>query len=156
MKDMFRSRVVAAQATVRRPAVGHAELNSLEKRVLKSKWWEAHKAQHQWGDPRLHQDCADYDSGSCYFYRPAELALMHALAHHMVPYEDDTPFHGPEFAKAYLTIVKRWLGAETKASLALAFVEHKVKFRTWSGAAKEKAKQRYTKKDLASLLDELQ
>lgn len=59
--------------------------------------------------------------------------IVHELAHYAVraplsPYKD-VASHGPEFAKEYLALVKRWIGADEAQKLKASFKEHRVKSR---------------------------
>jgi hypothetical protein len=140
------------------------ELRSLQQRVLRSKWWEKNVQGVALGNcirvspsSSFSQPCCNYDDTGSMTYGEVSppLALMHALAHHTVQYTDDMSPHGPEFAKAYLAIVRRFLGQDAKDNLNVAFAQHKVKTRTWSAAAKQEAKQRVALRELKELRREL-
>lgn len=162
MKDSYRQRMWVAQDSVRLPkAMDAVELRKLQTRVTRSKWWEARfvnqgrvvasgNYQYTVGG------CMDYDDTAPMSLRHnPQLRLMHACAHHLVRYNEETSLHGPEFAKAFLTIVQRFLGREVRQELQLAFTTHKVKTRTWNAEARQRAKERYAERDLRSLLEEL-
>ncbi len=56
-----------------------------------------------------------------------KLVILHEMAHAVHTYQ---PWHGREFCKIYLAMVKKWIGKEAYAGLKLAFDEHGVKYRT--------------------------
>lgn len=164
LRDSYRGRVASAEIDVRLPPADFKALVTLRARVLRSQWWGKHEATpaasgtmtaggRRWATG----GCLDHEDIASMIYRknPA-LHLLHALAHYTVAYDETRQLHGPEFARAYLVIVQRFLGREAKEDLMVAFATHKVKTRTWSPAAKEQAKQRYAERDLKSLLAELE
>lgn len=83
----------------------------------------------------------------------APFDLLHCVAHYLHP--DDSAWHGPEFAKAMLDIVGKYLGMDERRRLAQLYKDHKVKTVVWSAEAKERAKVRHAERDLRALLDEL-
>lgn len=163
MRDSFRNRVLVAEASVTWQREDGKTLVALRNRIMRSQWWGKNRKQvspagymiRPSGQFRL--PCADYDDTSSLLYGNAwpSLRLMHAMAHHTVEYDDETSAHGPEFAKAYLGIVRRFLGQEAKDALAVAFATHKVKTRTWSAAAKQDARQRTALRELKKMREEL-
>jgi hypothetical protein len=168
-RDNYRNRVAAAENEVAWTRVGSTEVTDLRKRVLKSAWWSKHVQDSRRvgtaislksanGEFWCH--CANYEDTGNLLYATHGigsplLRLLHAFAHHMVDYTLTDDIHGAEFAKAYLAAVKRWLGAEAKDQLNVAFAKHKVKTRTWSPEARAAAKHRVAMKDLQALREEL-
>jgi hypothetical protein len=168
-RDNYRNRVAAAEQEVAWQRVGAAEVNNLRNRILKSAWWTKHRQPTRTvgtavslksaaGEFWCH--CAHFDDTGSLLYASTGggspmLRLLHAMAHHMVDYTLTDDIHGPEFAKAYLMAVKRWLGGETKDQLAVAFAKHKVKTRTWSPEARAAAKHRLALADLKAMREEL-
>lgn len=164
VRDSYRSRVYAAEGAARLPKISVSDLWHLRSRVLKSTWWQKHERTPVFattltaGGKRWRTGgCLDTQDTGSMLYRPnPQLRMLHALAHYTVEYGDETQLHGPEFAKAYLAIVQRFIGREAKDDLQVQFATHKVKTRTWSPEAREKARQRFAERDLKSMLDELQ
>lgn len=54
------------------------------------------------------------------------LIIMHEMAHILTPRKDIAP-HGPEFTRAYLDIVRRFLGTAKAIQLWSAFRVYRVK-----------------------------
>lgn len=160
-RDSYRSRVAKAEADVTCEKTTLPDLRALQKRVLTSKWWERRKAEasvaaHHFGDGR-ELPCENYYDLSSMLYGQgaAQIKLMHALAHDITVYTDDMSAHGPEFAKVFLEVTRRFLGQHVKDSLNVAFVQHKVKTRTWSPEAKEEARKRTALRELKAMREEL-
>jgi hypothetical protein len=79
--------------------------------------------------------------------------VLHAVAHYLHP--ADTAWHGPEYAKAMLDIVGKYLGLDERRRLSDLYRKHKVKTVVWSQDAKDRAKTRFAERDLKALLAEL-
>lgn len=162
-RDSYRSRVLAAENSVTNQRTTNHELIQMRARILKSKWWEKNRKQISPGGFMIRPNgqftlpCANYDdtSSMCYGDAAPMLRLMHAMAHHTVDYDDEASAHGPEFAKAYLAIVRRFLGQDARDALYVAFATHKVKTRTWSPEARQAAKQRVAISELKKMAQEL-
>jgi hypothetical protein len=156
-RDSYRSRVTAAEMDVTCEKLSLNDLRSLLQRVTKSKWWERRKDEATAGTVVPDKlPCANVYDLSSMLYGPApQVKLMHALAHEITVYTDDMSAHGPEFAKTFLEITRRFLGQHVKDSLAVAFVQHKVKTRTWSPEAKQQARQRTALRELKEIRREL-
>lgn len=95
-------------------------------------------------------------------YEASVLAVSHQLAH-LVPVPDDQGYHGPEFVKAWLYIVNRYIGADAKRLLVETLRGYGVKTRTYSPEARARASDRMkirmdrdTVDDLLALRQELE
>jgi hypothetical protein len=161
-RDSYRGRVITAEADVICDRTTLPDLRSLQQRVLKSKWWERRKDEAivsaQTYDDGRELPCENYHDLSSMLYTPVgspQVKLMHALAHEITVYTDEMSAHGPEFCKTFLEITRRFLGQHVRDSLAVAFVEHKVKTRTWSPEAKEAARKRTALRELKAMREEL-
>lgn len=168
-RDNYRNRVFAAEQEVPWQKVSGQEVTQLRNRILKSAWWKKNAAPTPAGvygtvvsfkaanGESFWCHCARHDDTGTLLYGGGSpmLRLLHALAHHMVDYTLTDDIHGPDFAKAYLTLAKRWLGQDTKDALAVAFAKHRVKTRTWSPEARAAAKHRVALKELKALREEL-
>lgn len=160
-RDSYRTRIITAEADVTCEKITLPDLRSLQARVLKSKWWarrkdEASVSAQTYNDGR-ELPCENYYDLSSMLYGQgaAQIKLMHALAHDITVYTDDMSAHGPEFAKTFLEVTRRFLGQHAKDSLNVAFLQHKVKTRTWSPKAKEEARQRTALRELKAMREEL-
>lgn len=88
--------------------------------------------------------------------------FLHELAHHIAP-KDGKQLHGPEYCKAMLECVRKWIGPEQKKALLAEYhLPPRVKTRVYSDDSKESlrnnaARARATQitADLADLLTEL-
>lgn len=56
-------------------------------------------------------------------------SVLHEFAH-LLAHDDDFAAHGPEFCKAYLALVKRFLGKQSHSNLKYGFDRMKVNYRT--------------------------
>jgi hypothetical protein len=149
--------VIAAETDVTCEKVTLTDLRSLSQRVQKSKWWERRESEAAVGElvPRDLACANTYDLSSMLYGPAPQVKLMHALAHEITVYTEDMSAHGPEFAKTFLEITRRFLGQHVKDSLNVAFLQHKVKTRTWSPEAKQQARQRTALRELKEMRKEL-
>lgn len=53
-----------------------------------------------------------------------EVVIVHELAHILTP--EAEPWHGREFCRNYLALIKRWLSTEQAKALRASFKEHRV------------------------------
>lgn len=153
-KDYMRSRVLEAEASVlmTTPPNNYNALRDLYATVEKSQWYQTRAVLGEIHDCR----CGDPgDWGGISYKKNPQLVLLHAFAHNTVEKSEEEIAHGPKFAQAYLAIVKRFLNQDVRDRLNAAFLEYKVKTRTWSPEAKAGAKKRYAKKELSQLLEDL-
>lgn len=148
---------------------GYDEERKLVDRIVRSAWWRkrrpdiAHFTLRRTG--REHNYCVcEFDDGprrkignsavlDLGSPNTTEVDVLHAVAHYLHP--EDTAWHGPEFAKAMLDTVGKYLGMDERRRLAQLYKQHKVKTVVWSQEAKDKAKSRHAERDLRALLDEL-
>jgi hypothetical protein len=169
-RDSYASRVYNADATFKQ---GTLEIHRAEQhwadRIAHSAWWKKRapdivkfdlrhsgnvlcdyrftKAPRAGGNPRAIQAVVNLPTD-------AYLAdLCHAVAHYLHP--ENTAWHGPEFAKAMLDVVGKFMGLDERRRLAALYKANKVKTVRWSDEAKDRAKHRHAERDLKALLDEL-
>lgn len=144
--------------------VSEQEMCDLAARIRRSSWLKKQDVDFQSLPNTLRGTsmtrCYQTDRNRWLFQRPTTMDLLHELAHHMTP--TDVQLHGPEFVKAYLECVRRWLGADEKKRLKAIFLEHRVKTKVYSPEAKErlaqnaaKARSSFVEDDLKALLEEL-
>lgn len=178
-RDSQRKRVLDAENAVRTTLIGNVppdvtaqanrvqELGNLFDRIARSAWW---RKQIEPTSPFVKTTltlswcnatyCERSQTTTGYQVQLGQpdrnvLDAMHALAHQIAP--ADCALHGPEFAKAYLECVRKWIGADARAALVAAFKnpEHKVKYRVYSAASRQSMSDRGRARDLAKLLEEL-
>lgn len=154
-KDYMRSRVIEAEASIllATPSNTYGAIRDLYTRVSASQWYQSRGVRGGIHECRCN-DPSDWASIS--YKKNSQLVLLHAFAHNIVEQTEEPIAHGPKFTQAYLGLVKRFLGQDVRDRLAAAFLEHKVKTRTWSPEAKAGAKKRHATKELAQLLEDLQ
>lgn len=168
-RDSYWSRVQNAHAafTDGQGGMNYDEVRKLVDRIVRSAWWRkrrpdiAHFAIEQSGRYNFctirYPDGMKKVGGTAVVDvgapNSAPFDVLHCVAHYLHP--DDTAWHGPEFAKAMLDIVGKYLGMDERRRLAQLYKDHKVKTVVWSAEAKERAKVRHAERDLRALLDEL-
>lgn len=141
----------------------HDDVRLLADRIRRSSWLVKQGADFATlpGVTHTYSRTVCYQNKSTWeFQRLTTVDFLHELAHHLVP--TDVQLHGPEFVKAYLECVRRWLGADEKKRLKGIFLEHRVKTKVYSPEAKErlaqnaaKARASFVEDDLKALLEEL-
>lgn len=83
-----------------------------------------------------------------------ELFILHALAHTL--HDEDTAWHGPEFARQYLRLVDRFVGEVAGKALRAEFAKQRVKARVLSHEAKLRRAVARTTKMVQDLQDQVQ
>lgn len=85
--------------------------------------------------------------------------VLHAHAHWLVP--PDAALHGAEFCRAYLQLVKRYMGQSAYEDLRDLYKEYKIKHRVISPEGREKRREIWFERNapksaeaLAQLLDQ--
>lgn len=188
-RDSFRKRVLDSEAKVpcstriREAVDGSGTMQGIVPLIVKSRWWQSRLpeidppnrrslvvewaqttkcAAERWEGPAVQNPDGTVhrvEFRSIELARSKEIRVLdvyHALAHHLHP--EDTAWHGPEFCKALLDLVKKF-DPELHPVLVEQFKADKVKTRTWSAEARERAKQRHAAKtaveDLLAMSAEL-
>ncbi len=141
MRDNQRQRVYDAENTVTHGADRLDEVRDIEKflkRITKSAWYKRRFT--RWATievkdgRRRRRACGSSSRG--YINMPrwsrTRKIVLHEVAHVVQP--SCTAWHGREFCKIYLALVKKWIGREAYDALKAAFKEHGVKYVT--GAVK--------------------
>ncbi len=105
-------------------------------RVVGSRWWRARQGDRgighvtvRDGRGRSRTACADYFVGTgrvikLPLWGRTRPVILHELAHHLAGLEAK---HGPDFARAYLDLVRRWIGRDAAARLRAEYRAGRVK-----------------------------
>lgn len=170
-RDSYASRVYNADATFKQGTLElrtHVEQAQWASKIVRSPWWrkrapdivkfELRTSQKGYCDYRfLSQRMPGNPKAiTAIVWLPSDAYLAdlcHAAAHYLHP--ETTAWHGPEFSKAMLDIVGKFMGLDERRRLSALYKENKVKTVQWSEEAKERAKHRHAERDLKALLDEL-
>lgn len=110
-------------------------------KIMHSRWFRSRYGTHQ--PPRVKSGKGARWATARYRERSIVLPLwarkpwvmLHELAHYAVRWTDSfagadcTAHHGPEFAKEYLALVRRWIGKEEADALRAAYKKNRVKYR---------------------------
>jgi len=142
-KDMQRTKIERVEASTSVPILDAAYVQHLVDSTLSSRWWgtrrpDLRKLTVQFG----WKACTSGINNTriCIASGPTYLTVFHALAHYLQP--DESVPHGPEFARAYVQLVTRFIGEPQGNALRVAFRAEKVKLSTWSPEAKAAASER--------------
>lgn len=125
------------------PGYSVAECQEIVDKITHSRWWAGRYDGKL--DVKVH-DGRGFRSATAYPWGPdiylplwarKEWVICHELAHvglyrlevYKYSYENHSASHGPEYAKEYLAIVKRWIGKEEAEELRQSFKSGRVKFR---------------------------
>jgi hypothetical protein len=92
-----------------------------------------------------------WDGDKIVFSAGQRFEVLHGLAHLVVPGSNEVAFHGPEFCRCYLDLVRRFLGPEQAAVLREAFKVHRVKHRVVSSESRQAARDRFMARKEADL-----
>lgn len=148
-KDMQRNKVYRAEHIVLGkdpPQERFADLVVFVNQVTSSRWWGTRV-------PAIRSIVVGQTAGNhCGFatppttarfelshHRRTGLQVLHSLAHFHQP--KDSVLHGPEFAQAFLHLVKQYL-PHLYGPLRSAFTAERIKTSTWSPEARAAAKER--------------
>lgn len=81
------------------------------------------------------------------------LHLCHQVAHYTTA--GDADLHGPEFAKAYLETIRKFMGDDAKRCMTALFRDQGVKYIVWSKESREAASFRAARQQAIQLRKEL-
>lgn len=155
-RDSYRARVFAAEDNTSNRALASAEIDALIRRVNGSAWAAKNVVHpvYRWSWWKC--TAWDHTAGALPMGNgPAlnDLRFFHGLAHHMVA--DDVALHGPEFVRAYIEAVRKFLGEARSEELREQMKKSGAKMRSWSPEAREKARERYHERHFHSAVHEL-
>lgn len=145
-RDGQQSKVLSAILGIRpgAPELNNATSVAFINKITRSAWWKKRSTWHQFEVIHGAQYCETGKAGLLRIgAHLTRVDVLHALTHKITP--TDVALHGPEFAKEFLNIVERYLGAQYKAQLLVQYKNRGVKYRTWSPEAKERARERAAK-----------
>lgn len=124
------------------------EIQEYVDRITRSRWWKSQLKKNASMHRRFSngktikvkdgrgRSSACGDSWTCSISMPrwsrTEGVILHEVAHVLTDYiygREGVAAHGPEFAKTYAALVKRWMGREAWEKLKANYKKHKVKYR---------------------------
>lgn len=127
-----------------------AEVGLYMEKVRGSAWWRKHFGRsltfYDLADGRGCRSASYRRLGSRFTYPTwsrKPWVVLHEMAHAVTA--DHLPWHGREFCRHYLKLVRHYLGADAEGALKKAFAEHKVKWkkkRVMTLAAREALRER--------------
>jgi hypothetical protein len=157
-RDGSRAKVLQAEQGVGGDKLTFVELQKLAARIQRSVWFKKRNASVKSISVMLGKRtyCNDIPAVNPVIElskTATDLDLMHAIAHLL--HSRDVALHGPEFVRQYLDLTRRFLGHDRYKALDGAFAAAGIRRSVWSAEAKQAAKVKYAKNDLAKLLEEL-
>lgn len=135
-RDTQRSRLYAAEMIVRRGQefTSVAEMQQYVDTVVARRWFRS-----RWGSRSVEvRDGRGFRRATCYprgdsavVYMPrrsrCQLVLLHEIAHAVQP--PGTAWHGPEFCRIYLALVRHFMGQAEGTLLLAAYRAKRVRYR---------------------------
>lgn len=147
--DSQRSRLYAAEMVIRDDGFKFETVEQMQAYVDKltaSAWWtRRYRRRHIIVKPGFGHRRA---TGSAWgvvqmpIWARCEAVLLHEVSHVVTCGDDSVPYHGREFAQAYLELVSHKMGKECASKLKASFQSHKVRFRKKRAAGSMSDEQR--------------
>jgi len=137
LRDTQRSKVYHAERVIHHHGKQFKNMEEVDAyviRICKTAFWKKlHGAYHiEIKDGRGRRRACAFNWGTIALPRWArqEAIILHELAHTLVNFDNYnfTAWHGKEFAKTYLLLVKRFMGKEEHAKLKTSFKENHVHY----------------------------
>jgi len=148
-RDSYKARVFEASKAVPARVLTMEQWCILNDKVRDSAWGKKHIIKN--GNIYRYAPCAGANRDPQ--ARATDMMFCHALAHYMTP--DNVAMHGPEYCRNLLEAVRKWISQEQADLLRKQMVVHKVKLRSWSPEARERAKQRWAERSFGGAAEEL-
>ena len=140
IRDTQRSKLYRAERVVNGEKFADMEeMRKYVNKITRSDWWKKHHENPAWGvavtDGRRRRNACAVGSWEIRMPRwsRCERIVLHELAHTVVTSrfgDDMAAWHGCEFAKILLSIVKRFMGKEAHDTMKASFKEHRVHYTT--------------------------
>jgi len=155
-RDSQRSKVYAAEEALRTDITEDDALWIADK-ITHSRWWAKRVNATLAKSPVMFVDfntcgartASQVRGGTRTIYLPfkarssvTQLSVYHALAHLIVT-DDNIAWHGPEFCRLELEMVRRFYSSSVESNLRTEFRKRGVKTRTMSEEAKDAARERW-------------